>query len=49
MRCISSESDGEQCSDEVRVYWSSERERRLRRKGREEPVESGSRERLKGE
>lgn len=49
IRWMSSESEGEQWSEEVRVYWSSERERRVRRKGREEPVESGRRERLNGE
>lgn len=31
------------------MYWSKERERRFRRKGREEPVDRGSRDRLKGE
>lgn len=48
-RCISSASPGEQWRDEVRVYWSSDRLRRLRRTGREEPVATGRREREKGE
>lgn len=43
---MSMASPGEQCCEDVRVYWSSERERMLRRKGREEPVERGRQERV---
>lgn len=46
---ISRESAGEQWSDDVKVYWSSERDKRLRKKGNDDPVESGRREREKGE
>jgi hypothetical protein len=46
--CISIESAGSQCCEEVRVYWSNDSERSERKNGRDEPVDKGSSENVNG-